>query len=137
MALIGTPSGFSHEGSMHGHCTAGAVKRAEDYPEGDFRRVADAVTEMQHIPFYIDQTGGISIAQLTARARRLKRQKGLDLLVIDYLQLLSGSKTRSAAKMSMSVVEDDTHSRMVMKPQISVSASNGAVEKSTPLPSAS
>src|SRR5208283_2852994 len=31
---------------------------------------------------------------LTARARRLKRQKGLDLLVIDYLQLLSGSKTR-------------------------------------------
>ena len=49
---------------------------------------------MQAIPFYIDQTGGISIAQLTARARRLKRQKGLDLLVIDYLQLLSGSKSR-------------------------------------------
>jgi replicative DNA helicase len=69
--------------------------RRGDITEGDFRRVADAVTEMQHIPFYIDQTGGISIAQLTARARRLKRQKGLDLLVIDYLQLLSGSKTRS------------------------------------------
>jgi replicative DNA helicase len=49
---------------------------------------------MQAIPFYIDQTGGISIAQLMARARRLKRQKGLDVLVIDYLQLLSGSKSR-------------------------------------------
>jgi replicative DNA helicase len=46
---------------------------------------------MERLPFYIDQTGGISIAQLTARARRLKRQKGLDLLVVDYLQLLSGS----------------------------------------------
>ena len=69
--------------------------RRGDITEGDFRRVADAVTEMQHIPFYIDQTGGISIAQLTARARRLKRQKGLDLLVIDYLQLLSGSRPRS------------------------------------------
>ena len=39
----------------------------------------------------IDQTGGISIAQLAARARRLKRQRGLDVLVIDYIQLLSGS----------------------------------------------
>jgi len=68
--------------------------RRGDITEADFRRVADAVTEMQSIPFYIDQTGGISIAQLTARARRLKRQRGLDLLVIDYLQLLSGSKTR-------------------------------------------
>ncbi len=68
--------------------------RRGDITEGDFRRIADAVTEMQSIPFYIDQTGGISIAQLTARARRLKRQRGLDLLVIDYLQLLSGSKTR-------------------------------------------
>ena len=50
---------------------------------------------MQQIPFYIDQTGGVSIAQLTARARRLKRQRGLDLLVVDYLQLLAGSRTRS------------------------------------------
>ena len=49
---------------------------------------------MQSIPFYIDQSGGISIAQLAARARRLKRQRGLDLLVVDYIQLLSGSKTR-------------------------------------------
>jgi len=49
--------------------------------------------EMQQIPFYIDQTGGVSIAQLTARARRLKRQRGLDLLVVDYLQLLAGSKS--------------------------------------------
>ncbi len=53
---------------------------------------------MQSIPFYIDQTGGLSIAQLTARARRLKRQRGLDLLVIDYLQLLGGSKSRGDSR---------------------------------------
>ncbi len=64
-------------------------------PSSEFHRIAEAMHEMQSIPFYIDQTGGISIAQLTARARRLKRQRGLDLLVIDYLQLLSGSKTRA------------------------------------------
>ena len=65
--------------------------RRGDITEHEFHRVAEAMREMQSIPFYIDQTGGISIAQLTARARRLKRQRGLDLLVVDYLQLLSGS----------------------------------------------
>jgi replicative DNA helicase len=69
--------------------------RRGDITEGEFHRIADAVAEMQRIPFYIDQTGGISIAQLAARARRLKRQRGLDLLVVDYLQLLSGSRMRS------------------------------------------
>ncbi len=43
-------------------------------------------------PLYIDQRGGISIAQLTARARRMKRLFGIELLVVDYLQLLQGSK---------------------------------------------
>jgi replicative DNA helicase len=66
--------------------------RRGDITENDFQHVAEAVREMQSIPFYIDQTGGISIAQLTARARRLKRQRGLDLLVVDYLQLLAGSR---------------------------------------------
>ena len=41
------------------------------------------------------RSGGLSISQLTARARRLKRQKGLDLIVIDYIQLLTGSGKRS------------------------------------------
>jgi replicative DNA helicase len=68
--------------------------RRGDINEDDFRRITDAAREMQSIPFFIDQSGGISIAQLTARARRLKRQKGLDLLVVDYLQLLAGSKSR-------------------------------------------
>ena len=67
--------------------------RRGDVTDDDFHRVTEAARQMQHCPFYIDQTGGISIAQLTARARRLKRQRGLDLLVIDYLQLLSGSKS--------------------------------------------
>ncbi|MBV9079319.1 MAG: replicative DNA helicase [Methylobacteriaceae bacterium] len=65
--------------------------RRGDIREDDFYKITDVAREMQTIPFYIDQTGGISIAQLTARARRLKRQRGLDLLVVDYLQLLSGS----------------------------------------------
>jgi replicative DNA helicase len=63
--------------------------------ENDFEKIRDYSIELQSLPFFIDETGGLSIAQLTARARRLKRQKGLDLIVIDYIQLLQGSSKKS------------------------------------------
>jgi replicative DNA helicase len=63
--------------------------------EAEFERIKDVSIELQNLPFYVDETGGISVAQLAARARRLKRQRGLDLLVIDYLQLLTGTGRRS------------------------------------------
>ncbi|TDR93710.1 replicative DNA helicase [Enterovirga rhinocerotis] len=72
--------------------------RRGDMREDDFYKITDAAREMQTIPFYIDQTGGISIAQLVARARRLKRQRGLDLLVVDYIQLLSGSSKKGESR---------------------------------------
>ncbi|MCA0401469.1 MAG: replicative DNA helicase [Proteobacteria bacterium] len=68
--------------------------RRGDITQEEFGRLHEAVAVMQSIPFHIDQSGGISIAQLAARARRLKRQHGLDLLVVDYLQLLSGSSKK-------------------------------------------
>ena len=44
--------------------------------ERDFEKIKDVAIELQHLPFFIDETGGLTIAQLAARARRLKRQKG-------------------------------------------------------------
>jgi replicative DNA helicase len=63
--------------------------------EAGFEKIKDVSIELQNLPFYVDETGGLSIGQLAARARRLKRQRGLDLLVIDYLQLLVGSSHRA------------------------------------------
>ncbi len=60
--------------------------------EDEFRKLVEVSQVMAQAPLFIDQTGGISIAQLAARARKLKRQRGLDLLIVDYLQLLSGGK---------------------------------------------
>ena len=60
---------------------------------------------MQRIPLYIDQTGGLSIAQLAARARRLKRQRGLDLLVVDYIQLMQGSSKKGSDNRVQEVTE--------------------------------
>ena len=65
--------------------------RRGDISEHDFEKLAAASQTMQSVPLHVDQTGGISIAQLVARARRLKRQRGLDLLIVDYIQLLTGS----------------------------------------------
>jgi replicative DNA helicase len=65
--------------------------RRGDLQQYEFEKVVTASQAMTTVPLYIDQTGGISIAQLAARARRLKRQRGLDVLVVDYLQLLSGA----------------------------------------------
>ncbi len=69
--------------------------RRGDITQDEFAKLHEAVAEMQSVPLHIDQSGGISIAQLAARARRLKRQHGLDLLVVDYLQLLAGSSKKS------------------------------------------
>ncbi|MBP9754023.1 MAG: AAA family ATPase, partial [Phenylobacterium sp.] len=55
----------------------------------EFGRVRDAALEIQDAPMYIDDTGGITMAKLAARARRLKRMVGLDLIVVDYLQLVT------------------------------------------------
>ena len=65
--------------------------RRGDITEQDFEKLVGFSQTMQKVPLFIDQTGGISIAQLSARARRLKRQRGLDCLVVDYVQLMTGS----------------------------------------------
>src|SRR6266404_4305441 len=70
--------------------------RRGDIEEADFEKIRDVSVDLQNLPFYVDETGGLSIGQLAARARRLKRQRGLDLLVVDYLQLLQGSSRRAA-----------------------------------------
>ena len=79
--------------------------RRGNISESDFDLIKDKMIEIQHVPLFIDETGGVSIAQLAARARRLKRQKGLDLLVIDYIQLMQGSSRRAQENRVQEVTE--------------------------------
>ncbi len=62
----------------------------------EFRQLARAAAELQSLPLYIDDTPGLTIAALRTRARRLKRQKGIGMVIIDYLQLLQGTGKGSA-----------------------------------------
>ena len=79
------------------------------------RRSRTSRSRLQNLPFYIDETGGLSVAQLAARARRLKRQRGLDLLVIDYIQLLQGSSRRAAENRVQEVTEITTKLKALAK----------------------
>jgi replicative DNA helicase len=83
--------------------------------DSQFSKLVDVSNMMSKLPLYIDDTGGISVAQLAARARRLKRQKGLDFLVIDYLQLLSGSSKASSQNRVQELTEITTTLKALAK----------------------
>lgn len=89
--------------------------RRGDISEHEFDKLASCAQMMQTIPLYIDDTGGISIAQLRARARRLKRQRGLDFMVVDYLQLLTGSSKSSSQGRVQEITEITTGLKALAK----------------------
>jgi replicative DNA helicase len=88
---------------------------------------------MQNLPLYIDDTGGISIGELTARARRLRRSVGLDLIVIDYLQLITASSSGSNVNRVQEVTQITTALKALAKdlnvPVIALSQLSRAVEQ--------
>jgi replicative DNA helicase len=94
---------------------ASSRMRRGDIEEPDFDRIRDAAVELQNIPLYIDEAGGLSIAQLSARARRLKRQHGLKLLVIDYLQLMRGTARKRNDNRVQEVTEITTSLKALAK----------------------
>ncbi|KQZ13044.1 MULTISPECIES: replicative DNA helicase [unclassified Mesorhizobium] len=90
------------------------IRRGE-ISEMDFEKLVACSQTMQKLPLFIDQTGGISIAQLAARARRLKRQRGLDVIVIDYIQLMTGSSKASSQNRVQEITEITTGLKALAK----------------------
>lgn len=60
--------------------------------EEDLVRIGDTVGPLERASIYIDDTAGISVPEIRSRCRRLKSKSGLDMIVIDYLQLMQSSK---------------------------------------------
>ncbi|MDO8883362.1 DnaB-like helicase C-terminal domain-containing protein, partial [Pseudotabrizicola sp.] len=79
--------------------------RRGDMTESVFRRFVEAAKKLESCPLYIDDTPALPISQVAARARRLKRTHGLDVLMIDYLQLLKGSAKSSEGNRVQEVSE--------------------------------
>jgi len=70
--------------------------RRGDMTEAEFRRFVDAAKTLESCPLYIDDTPALPISQLAARARRLKRTHGLDVLMVDYLQLVRAASAKDS-----------------------------------------
>src|SRR6201994_1380394 len=65
------------------------------FNESEWEKFVLTMQELSSLPLYIDDTGGISIAQIAARARRLKREKKIGCVIIDHIQLVAGSAKRA------------------------------------------
>lgn len=122
--------------------------RQGDMTEEEFRRFVEAAKELESCPLFIDDTAAIPIAQLAARARRLKRTHGLDLLIVDYLQLVRGTSDnrvqeigeismglKAIAKelnipvLALSQLSRQVESREDKRPQLSDLRESGSIEQ--------
>ena len=74
--------------------------RRGDMTEDEFRRFVEAAKALEACPLFIDDTPALPISQLAARARRLKRQHGLDVLIVDYLQLVRPASNRTEGRVN-------------------------------------
>ncbi|WP_194744354.1 replicative DNA helicase [Thermaurantiacus tibetensis] len=79
--------------------------RKGEIAQEEFNRLARAAEELQHLPLFIDDTPALTVAALRTRARRLKRQHKIGLIVVDYLQLLQGTSRQADGSRVMEVSE--------------------------------
>jgi len=121
----------------------GGLLKDEDWP-----RLSAAAAVVSELPIYIDDTSAISVMEMRAKARRLKNDKGLDLVFVDYLQLMRGdgeSREREISEISRSLkamakeldipvvalsqLNRSVESRPDKRPQLSDLRESGAIEQ--------
>ena len=124
--------------------------RRGDMTETEFRRFVEAAKALETCPLYIDDTPALPISQVAARCRRLKRTHGLDVVMVDYLQLLRGTgkgenRVQEIAEISMglkaiakelnipvvalSQLSRTVESREDKRPQLSDLRESGSIEQ--------
>lgn len=115
-------------------CSINATKfRTGQLSENEWEVVATRSAEIAKMPFFIDDTPALSISAIRTRARRMLRKNNLGLLVIDYLQLIRGSSSRSAENRVQEVSEITQGLKAIAKelniPVIALSQLSRAVEQ--------
>jgi replicative DNA helicase len=103
------------------------------FGDEDWARINSAIAQMRSAPIYIDDSGALTPTEVRARARRLKRERGLGLIVIDYLQLMQvpGTKENRATEISEISRSIKALARELQVPVIALSQLNRGVEQRT------
>lgn len=107
--------------------------RTGNFPDEDWSRINTAVQLMSEAPIYIDDTPGLAPSEIRARARRLQREHGLGLIVVDYLQLMQvhGSTENRATEISEISRGLKALAKELECPVIALSQLNRGVEQRT------
>jgi replicative DNA helicase len=130
---------------------SGEALRMGKISKEQFQQLSRAVTELQSLPLFIDDTAGLTIAGLRTRARRLQRRHGIGFIIVDYLQLLQGSskngdnrvqeiseisrglktlaKELNVPVMALSQLSRQVESREDKRPQLSDLRESGSIEQ--------
>ncbi len=105
--------------------------RSGKLQEEDWPRIDSAMTQLSGAKLFIDETPGLTPTEVRARARRLKRERGLDLIVVDYLQLMQvpGTKENRATEISEISRSLKALAKELKVPVIALSQLNRGVEQ--------
>ncbi len=80
-------------------CSTGRIDsqklRTGRLSEGDFTKLSNAASALYNKPIYVDDSAALTVTEIRAKCRRLARKPGLELVVVDYIQLMQGTGTRS------------------------------------------
>ncbi len=112
---------------------SGKNMRVGKVDNAEFGRIAAGVREIESTPLYIDDTPGLNINAIRTRARRLKRNKGLGLIVIDYIQLITGTGSKKSEGNRVQEVSEISRGLKILAkelqvPVIALSQLNRSVE---------
>jgi len=107
--------------------------RTGHFSEEDWSRIQGAMAQLSGAPLYVDETPALTPTEVRARARRLKRERGLGLLVVDYLQLMQvpGTKENRATEISEISRSLKALAKELQVPVVALSQLNRAVEQRT------
>jgi replicative DNA helicase len=107
--------------------------RTGNFSEEDWSRIQGAMAQLSTAPLYVDETPALTPTEVRARARRLKREHGLGLIVVDYLQLMqvSGTKENRATEISEISRSLKALAKELKVPVVALSQLNRAVEQRT------
>jgi len=107
--------------------------RTGQIKDDDWARITSTVSMLSQTKVFVDDTAALSPSELRARARRLKREHGLDLIVIDYLQLMQGSAKSASENRTAEVSEISRSLKALAKelevPVIALSQLNRSLEQ--------
>ncbi len=108
--------------------------RTGDIQSDDWYKIAEAVSSLSEAPIYIDDKSSITIPELRAKCRRLKKDKDLGLVVIDYLQLMNGNTRNENRQQEISAISRALKglARELNVPVVALSQLSRAVEQRKP-----